>query len=390
MAFNYAPTKFRSIKYVEETSFETGTPSTNFKAFDIEFAPDINMITPMYQKAQAGIGPDTAIVAGKGGTLTFKTYMRGGAGAESGFSKFAKYMGLHRDASAASANVAAGSTSSTLVFDGAGDIATYTTGDGVLVYGAGAALQMRWVSNKNTATLTIEPNWTDTPAENDAVYAVDTFLPYDSSGVIGEPTKYLAFRVADGIDQYWTLNGCAGTWKLATTTANSLPIIEWTYQVSTWTRTGSSGAAVFADTYDPPVALLGDPCYIDNSELYIKSIAFDPGTKLVPIESTSGTNGRSGWVYVGGEPKLEVEFLFEPTYFDYWSSGTTFQFAFTSLDDTNEAWGLYVPKLQILKPGIGDMDGLMSLKPEFQICDPGLDGSAQIPSWSLTVTGSGT
>jgi hypothetical protein len=386
--------RFRGLQYVEESSFGVGTPSVNLRCFNIEFTPDITMITPEYQKSLACVGPDSAIVAGKGGELKFSMYLRGGNGAESEFSILASNTGLTRQVGAAGSGGIASAGAGTLVADSAGAIATYVTGQGIVAETA-VTPEMRWVSKKDTATLTIEPNWVSAP--NNAAYsfyATDTFVPCNATVPLGEPTKYLAFYLISENDEFYTIHGCAGTWKITTTTANALPVVEWTYMVDSWTRTGSSAATSFADTFSAAHPLLGDSFFIDNTATVIRSISFDPGITVVPLEATSGTNGRSGWLYQGGgTPKLEVEMLFSATLFDYWAAGTTFQAAFTSIKSSTNGWGLYCPKVQILKGTQGEINGLVSLKPELLICDPGLSADSsplQIPMWSLSVTGYGT
>ena len=86
MTMRYIPNNIRGLQYKEQVSWAAGDPGGNYtaiKAFDIEFTPEVNMIQPGYQKPEGVTGPDAAIAAGEGGTLTFKTYLRGGAGSES-------------------------------------------------------------------------------------------------------------------------------------------------------------------------------------------------------------------------------------------------------------------------------------------------------------------
>ena len=102
--------RFRGIQYVEESAFGTGTPSTNLRCFNIEFTPDLTCLVPEYQKSLACVGPDAAIIGGKGGELKFSMYMRGGNGSESEFSILASNCGLKRQSSAATTDKIASSS----------------------------------------------------------------------------------------------------------------------------------------------------------------------------------------------------------------------------------------------------------------------------------------
>lgn len=404
MSFYYNPTRYKGIKFRAQTSFtdEGAADLTNLRAFDISFEPDQTVLIPQYQKPHE-IQPDAGIVAGQGGLLKFKTYMRGGNGSESEFSLLAKYGGGIRTACSATTDGVEAASTSTTIDATAAAYAKYSVGNAVMVTGTGTTTQMRFVTDKTAVgnILDVRPEWltAETPANGDDLIATDTIQSYTGAATIREPSSYLQFVVIDSKDQYWTLTSCAGTWKLGTITARALPTVEWEFQCDSWVRSDGDSTAVFADTYNPPSPLIGDSVFTydqddTNTEMHIRSLTFDPGLRLVPVESPSGTNGRTGWCFIPDEPKIEIEMLFESSYYvDYFiNQSGWFHLAFTSVNATDDAWGLFLGRVRIKRPGLGDADGLMTLKPELEIADAGLstNASAQIPTWAIGVTGSGS
>ncbi len=392
------PFDIKAVEFKPQVSWAAGDPGgvyEQIRAFDAVFTPGRTMITPPYQRAEGQLGPDAAIPAGKTGTLVFKTILRGGNALESLLSKLGKNCGLARTAHAAGTDTAAGGTADTIVMD-----TTPTpevVGQGIFIYTNSTSYQIRFVSRNQPgvpatdATLDVEPTLITAPVAADPYYNLDTLTPATAS--LGEPLKYLAFKFVHGdgtnVVQYLA-TGCAGTFKILTTTANALPVIEWTFMVDTYTPTATA-VVQDPDLYDDGHPLLGDPCYINDVAAKVRSFAFDPALQLVPDEATSGTDGRQGWLYVNaGPPILEVELKHDIDWYTRRDTPTEVQFCFESIKDTNEAWALYIPKLQILDPQPQEINKHLGLKPLFQINNPGKTvEDDQIPMWSLAVTGSG-
>ncbi len=134
---------------------------------------------------------------------------------------------------------------------------------------------------------------------------------------------------------------------------------------------------------------------MDDTQTKVRSFGFDPGLKLVPYTTTEGSEGRSGWLYVGTEPKVEVELMHDNDFVKAagnWLTPTAVQLSFTSIKDADEFWGFHAPKAYILDAGPQDVNEHRGFKPEWVLCDPGTattDGD-NIPLWAITVSGSGS
>jgi hypothetical protein len=368
------------------------------KAFDIEFKPKINPFKQKRQKPFGATGPDASILGAYGGELTFKQYLQTPGGvtpaAGSEFMLPGRMMcnvGLTHRTLPADTDLVSGST--TTMLDTAINLADYEVGDGVFIKGAVTPQQLRWVTSKvisTNSTLTIAPALVAPGAVvTDDLYANDTFFPRYSS--LGEPVSYMYFVLVCGNDAYhYHLTDCAGTFKISCDAAG-LPLIEWTYQVGTWTYTASAAGSfvVKTDPFPDPYPIMGCPLFIDGVELKVRSLSFDPGLKLVPYESMGGSQGRAGWLYVeASEPKVSIDFLFDGAFITKWTGKTTFDLAFTAIKDTDEFWGLHIPAVQVLDIGLSEVNGHEGVKPEFQICDPGMNSDfvrVQLPLWQLTI-----
>jgi hypothetical protein len=391
------------LQYKEQVTWAAGDPGgtyTAVKAFDINFKPALSVHVPAYQKPQGCRGPDDGIVGGEGGVLSFKTYMRGGNGSESLFSVLASNCGLDRDAFADDASVVVSGTVDNVVAPDA-DAGIYGIGDGIMVGSGSTDVQIRFVSGETAGppntTLVIEPSWTAILTASDNFYALDTFKPHEDN--LGEPTKYMAFKVVEGggttNKHQYILTGCAcSSLKIVVAGPNTLPVVEWEYQVDDWAPS-ETALTDTADAFAAASPTLGDAFYVDNTATYIRSFTFDLGLKLQEYTATSGTHGRQGWIYTGGEPKFEGEFYWDEAWHDKWIAGTTYQFLFESIKSgtTDEGWAIYIPSVQVLDSGPEAVGDLKGNKPEFLITDPGYNGDATpvlIPLWGIAVTGSGS
>jgi hypothetical protein len=248
------------------------------------------------------------------------------------------------------------------------------------------------VDNGATLTYTVEPNWATNPTNGDALVAVDTIKPKT-----GDPTSYLTFRFCQdggGSDLHkFTLTGCIGSFKITTNT-DSIPFAEFSYSVDSWVSAETSLDAVVADTFASPKPMLGSPVYIDNTQTDTESFGFDPGVKHAPVVSTYGTNGRVGWLTVGNEPKPQIKPYWDVDFLTKQSAGTLFGLGVESIKDSNEGWFFYAHKCQIMKTGVGDIQGIQSSEIDIGITDPGTgtDNSVAtyIPQWVIGITGDGT
>jgi hypothetical protein len=391
------PIDIKGIYYGEQASFTDTTVGggyTAIRARNIKFEPMQESLPSEYQKWEHSRGPDANIPGGYGGTLTFEILLRGGATNESEFMILAKNCGCNVTSRAGTSGGKIASGTANTVVGLTADIGTYVVGDAIMVTSGGSNdTQIRFVSRVQDATptapdttLTVEPDFADNPASGDDLAAIDTY-----TNSVGEPAAYariLAYEASDTPGVKWDLTGCAGTWKLTTTGANALPAVEFTYQIDSWALT-ESDAEQQADTFNAAHPLLGDIFYVDSTATAISSIAFDPGIKMSPYTSTSGTNGRVGWLYHGAEPKLEIVPYFDTAWYTKWTGATTFQATFESIKDDDEAWAIHIPAAQVTKVSTDDIgNSHIASSPELISTDPGMNAdSVDIPWFAIAVTG---
>lgn len=404
MAVQKIPVGLGQLLFCEQSAWDSvDTPNVALEAFDIKWTPGRSILPIEPASAYPSRGPKAVAVGAQGGTLSFKTMLRGGNGAESSASKLLKNCGMGRAISADHAAVITAATANTLVALTAG-FADIAVGEFVCVKGSSTAQQIRMVTRVQALTpdgthktLTVAPNFTATPIPGDALYAIDSFTPSQ-----GEPTKYLSFYLYigssatgyAGTGPYYKLVNCAGTWKIGAVGPNALPYIEWTYMVDNWAYVGAAAPTVTADAFTAAHPLLGDKFVVDGVACHIASLSFDPGIKLQPYAATVGTHGRQGWLYCGNDPKLE----FVPYYDDTWistrfSGGAVFTALFESVKSTANFWGLWCPACYLTDLGIEDAGNQhLGHKTTIVLGDPGLDGGGTdpLPRWGLAISGYGT
>ncbi len=392
------------LTWVDQASWAGGDPGAgyaNLAAFDISLSPEISIVPQVVQRSSQHGGPEQGIIGGYGGKLSFKLPLRGkGSLSESDFISLASKCGFSLRNNAADVNAVTGGSTSTIIGVDA-DLAGYEIGDAVFVsIAATSTNEIRFVSSierdkagSGSTTLTVEPNFTGAAAANDDLLAIDTLVPDHA-----EASEYLCFQVfygESGSAEKYTLTGCAGTWKLGSTSANALPYVEFEFMCDSWVRAGTASYTPTADQGADPFPLLGDIFYIDDSAVAIDNLAFDPATKIQPYTATSGTNGRAGWLAHGEEPKVE----FMPYYDSDWQgkliAGTTFQAAFESVKSSSNAWALYLPKCQLSSLSmenasnehIGNKGDVMSLYAGTAIDDDnGTPTTVEVPRFSIAVS----
>jgi hypothetical protein len=393
------PIDLKGLAVVEQVSWAAGDPGVgyaNVRAEEIKFEPTIEMHQPAFQKPEANRGPDAAIPGGKGGTLTYKIPLRGGKGAISEFVTVAQYFGASLNVGPAGVNkVKAGSAAGTLVALTV-DIGAYVVGDAVMVGGTTTDTQIRFVSRVQDdtpivgdTTLTIEPNWAagEIPVVTDTLYSIDTLVP-----AVGEPSKYFTFQAYSGFDatdrHLYTMTGCVVTWKITTTGPNAIPMVEFTVMVDSWAST-EANTTLGADGFNPAHPLLGDAFYIDNSAVKIASIEFDPGIRAAPFSATSGAEGRAGWLAHGEDPVLGFVPYWDSAWVTRWETPTMFEVMFESIKDTDEAWALWCPNVQVLSVGQEDAgNSHLGAQMTLQVNDPGLNAdTVNLPRFAIAVTG---
>jgi len=397
MAVRKIVTDINGLKWDTSTWGGAYASHASIRARNIKFAPTLNLHAPGFTKPEEMRGPDPSIVGGYGGDLSFDVALRPEAAVATEMRYMLEQAGTLNKRAAASAKITA-ATSSTIVGLTA-DIGTYVVGDAVFVYGSGTDPQMRFITRVQddvpaplSTTLTVTPNFTDTPANGDSLRAVDTWTPK-----IGDPGAYYQFLMYQGGDatnsHLFTISDCSlANWKLSALAADSLPYISCSFKADSWTSTDSSAATLANEALSVGWPVLGDSFYVDNSAVAVESLEFDAGMDLQPYTATSGTNGRAGWFCAGCMPKLSIKPYHDVDWITRLTAGTTFSGCFESVNGTSRGWALWVPKLQVVSiapDALGNK--LLGDMPELLVCDPGKNAdSTNYPLFAFAATSLGS
>ncbi len=392
MTARLIPSDLAGIQYKEQSDFATaatGSFTLMRGARNIKFTPGLSMHEPGYQKTSDMRGPDPSVVGGYGGTLAFEVPLATAGGSEAPVMALMKNCGVTQINITAGTDTITGGTTSTLTI-GVGDIGNIVVGVGMMVVQATGTPSLRFVTrvaDGATTTLTLNTDMENgtAAANGDDWTAVDTLVPKS-----GEPTAYMSFKVYQGQGStdrlLWTLNGCAGTFSIPAVDADTLPVVAFEFMVDVWADSEASVAQANVSG-NVPVAILGDKFFVDGTATLTRSIGFNPGMVLNPILATSGSNGRSGWFYSTSDPLLEVLPLHDTAWTTKMETPSTFEAMFASYTSSTNAWGLFVPKVQVVADDKTDSDGLLRETMTLKACDPGATADSDLtPRFALCIT----
>ena len=392
MTARLIPSDLAGIQYGEQADFATATTTLTLMrgARNIKFTPGLSMHEPGYQKTSDMRGPDASVVGGKGGTLAFEVPLSSGvAASEAPVMALMKNCGMTQISVAAAVDKIDGGTTTTFTIP-SGDLGNVAVGCGLMIVQAAGDPSLRFVTRVADATTTTVTFNCDTEpataiAANDDLTAVDTLIPKS-----GEPAAYLTFRVYQGqgaTDRLlWTLSGCAGKFSIPAVEADALPVVQFEFLVDTWADSEASIAQTDV-TGVVPQPVLGDKFFVDGTATLTRSIGFDPGMALSPIMATSGTNGRSGWFYSASEPVLEILPLSDTAWTTKMETPTTFEAMFASYKSTTDAWGIFVPRVQVVSDDKADSDGLLRETMTLKAVDPGATADDDLtPRFAICIT----
>ncbi len=399
MAVAKFPTDLKAIRYKPQTVFATDVAPSNgdddLRASDIKFAPTLSLHRAGYQKAESGRGFDAAIPGALGGTLTFKIPLRSSAGVSvAPFMLLAQYIGTFDNFTASPITVAtAASGSSFTVGASSSDL---DVGQAVMIQLNDLGTpEIRFITAlvDATDTVTVDPPFSSTPTVGDTLQPVATLYSTDIAGPLAA-TEYQTFVVYSGDgatnSHAWTIGGCAGSWKLAPTDADSIPYIEFTYLCDRWVDNGPiEFTPQPVDAFNAPTPLLGAPLSIDGTAVPVQGFEFDPGIKLVADVSSAGVNGRAGFICTGDDPKPKFKPYWENnTFITKYAAGTEFALHIEDVKDLDEGWAMYFPKCQIMSMAEGDIEGIAAHDMEIELNDPGISAGTPnvlIPRWAIAL-----
>lgn len=400
MTARHIISSYAGLSYGIQPSFTgTTTTYTAVRAEGITFTPAINMIPVNYQKPEDVRGPDADIVGAYGGTLTFTIPVRAGAGSGSPFAILAGYTGCTKYSLTQATGHITGGTSTTFTITTANAAAhgLTTAMIGVAIFHSPASgtatttKSIRFVTQITQATsvmtVTVNKAFAGTNGAGCSFLGMDTLIPKT-----GEPTSYLSWcnYLGQGSTDrlLWTINGTAGTWKIGSTDAGAIPMAAFEYSADNWTdaETSASTAVKAADTFSAAKPVLGDALYLEGTQTDVKSIEFDPGMKLVPLASTYGTHGRTGWFYTETVPVVNFTPYHDVDLITAWEAATQKEVLFESINSST-GWALFLPETQLTAYSLTDDEGLLRAGLTLKAIDPGKTATSKNkPLWAIAVS----
>ena len=375
----------------------TATPGayTELYAKDIEADTDSAMVEVEVQKSDPARGPEPSIVGPDRGTVKFKIPMRGGklvggSGGTSIIATLGQYCGMAlHDLAGGTAKITGGTTTTMTCLDA--DDPGWSVGDMILLDCDGTLVMrqiLRIQSSAGTTTITVSPEMPGSPQSGADFYPTDTLVP--------DPDRVSTFV---GLDVYRGEGstdrnkiralGCAGKFALEEVEAGGLPWVAFEYMIGGgWTSSDESRANA-DDAYAEPPLFLSDAFYFDDTQIHVKSFAFDPGSNPQMIEGQTAT-GIQGFKYLEPAVALSVNPLFDDQYFTDWLAGTIRKAFVSRVVDQYQAWSIGVPAVQVTKAGDRNefTTGIASAGISLKVVDPGENAdSTQYPLFAIGFAG---
>jgi len=400
MTARYIVSEYKALSWVEESTFGTdpGSGYTAMRASNISIPEMIQeMLSAGFSKSEDERGPDKAIPGAKGGKFTFDVPLRGGGGAASVLTNLMEHCGTLKTSQVVKTGLIDGGSSTTFYMTTT-DCADLAVGQMVMHVPATGTKSMRLITKVITGTpsqsntYTVNAAFSTTPSSGDTLAAMDTITP--KTGCISKSFTFKVYLGQSATDRLLlSLCGCCISWKLKTTEAKKLPVVEFSVSYDNWTATESNTTQV-ADASPVAYPVISSKLYVAGVAADTKNIGFDPGLKLDEYLATSGANGRQNWFASESEPKIDFEPLHDSALITGMSAATIYDLLFESIKDADEAWGIAVHAAQIEKYGLGPDGKLLRAKIEWGVTDPGKadadtgnsNVTANIPKWAIGIT----
>lgn len=390
----YINAKNAAIKWGTETTFETDPTPTNLLrlAQDIKLDLGMEVIAVDPQKSSDARGPDASVAGGKGGKLTFSMPLI--TGASSPVVGLMKVLaGVTSSTIAEKATGVTGGTTNTIILSSASDV---SVGEMIIHNSVLGTDSARFVTKKDTNTLTVSRAFASTPVSGDGVLASTTITP--ASTVIGDTTSltfYVYFGV-NGSTNVWLakLTGCSGTFKLASAGPKALLMINFDINISSWSHAETAPSAQTAASGNSPITALGASLVIDTASPAVdsyatRSFSFDPGIQIQELVSLS-TNGRSGWFSGDCKPVADLSLVHDNGWFTKYGALTSFSLVFDRFISTSNCFAIWLPKCEIIKAG-HEEEGIRYVKPTINVLDPEVGPTAGntdlLPRWAIGFSG---
>jgi len=378
---------------------------TSYFAKDIEADVDHDMVAYQVQRSEAARGDEPSVVGREKGTVSCKIPWRGGktSGGSNGTSPIitlAQYAGMAVNQLAGGADLVTGGGADYLEVLDASDPG-WEVGDFVLVNadeGSTNDLQLRPITRvqadytgSGKTRISVTPNWDTNPGAGDSFYAVDVLKP-DPITV----ATYLGLDLYKGegsTDRFKVrcLGAAISALKLGQVEAGGMPWAELQFMIDNWAASEANRSDA-ADSFAEAPLWLSDAFYLGSNQIHISSLEFDFGLKLVEIPGQAA-QGRYGWKYLNPEPIININPMHDLQYYTDWEAKTTYAALAQRVVDQYQAWGIYIPKLQVLKAGNKETytDGILGAGLNTKICCPGVNAdSDNYPLFSVCFSGAAT
>ena len=181
-------------------------------------------------------------------------------------------------------------------------------------------VEVRMVSAISTDTLTITPALSFTPssAGGATVFASVRWVVQEPTA----PGTLTLIGKGDGFE--YTFTGCRGKPpKVAGASAAGRPMLDWEFEVDSWTITTTTGSLIAMPTSKGIIALGSQLHYgTSGTSTPVQDVTFDPGATVVAQASTEGLNGRSGFKLTGMVAKASFKPYLSSTFRTNYSAGT--------------------------------------------------------------------
>lgn len=302
---------------------------------------------------------DPGILPGaQGGTVAFKTEVRGpGEDAAAGDGDTAVHgeMGLSIAKILGGVSLGAGTTFAAGWTTASGDVASaagFAVGSVIYRVRASGRVEARPITVKVSNTITVEPAWSEAPAEDDGCYAMANYAVADS----GHGTESIVVK-GDGQEHLFT--GCMGDLTIEALTARGHPRFAFSYVVDDVDHESAKASLPAADDDYPAGPIVKRaPCWIDGTLTDITEFTFALGNDRQPKLSTAGEQGRAGWVVVGQGRSATFKAYYATGLIDLYLNATKFPLFFFLANGVGNVIAVYIPAAQIVAdPGIEDING---------------------------------
>jgi hypothetical protein len=346
---SFSLSRIKSLAAMLETTFST-SPISTFGTSGVFRVPGEEMSIAVDQEfiARAAqndtLSLQSGVIGGKGGKITFKTPLVGLSTAAASDVAAAPYPWQTKLMQAAGltevlgsgGTTAASSHTTTSIVLASGDGANFQAGMLCGIYN-GAVLEVRYITAISTDTLTVTPALSAAPAGagGAVVYGAAHYIPADQAD--SDPGTITFVAKMDGYE--YTCTGCKSPAPKLSATRGGRPMLEWAFEVDSWTLTTTSGTLPALPASVDLVALSA-PFHWGTGATSTPTpeFSFDPGATLSPKLSTEGTNGRSGFVVTDYKPVLaakpylasafRTDFAAKTARTAMWQCGTTHAGAF--------------------------------------------------------------